>query len=165
MKTRMFRNSLFAALAVGLALAPTVASASGVSASAGTGTLTGRVALTIPVTVTCTAFWDPNTQQLVDEFINLNVEQASGRAIARANAFTRSDFNSQQLFQCDGSRVTIPLSMLADPTGPPFHGGFVVVSGTVGVDAAQSCGFPGCYFNFVQQQVPIGPQQVQVMIR
>jgi hypothetical protein len=165
MKTRLFRNSLFAVFAVGLALAPTVASASGVSASAGTGTLTGRVALTIPVTVTCTPFWDPNTQQLVDESIILNVEQASGRDIARANGFVRSDFTGPQLFRCDGSSATIPLSMLADPTGPPFHGGFVVVSGVIGVDAAQSCGFPGCFYNFVQQQVAIGPQQVQVMVR
>ena len=162
MKTRMFRNSLFAVFAVGLALAPTVASASGVSVSAGPGTLTGRVALTIPVTVSCSPFWDPNTQQLVDEFINLNVEQASGRDIARANGFARSDFTGQQLFQCDGSSVTIPINMLADPTGPPFHAGSVVVSGVVGVDAAQSCGFPGCFFNFVQQQAPIGPQQVKV---
>lgn len=162
MKSRIFRNSLLAVFAVGLALAPTVASASGVSASAGPGTLTGKVAITIPVNISCTPFWDPNTQQLVDEFINLNVEQASGREIAHANGFARSDFTGPQLFQCDGSSVTIPISMLADPTGPPFHGGSVVVSGVVGVDAAQSCGFPGCFFNFVQQQVPIGPQQVKV---
>lgn len=163
MKSRIFRSSFFAAVAVGLALVPSAASASGLTAGASDGSLTSRVAMTVPLTVSCGGpFWDPNTQQLIDEFVVLNVEQASGREIARGNAFIRVQIPQPLLFQCDGSNVTIPVSVLADPTGPPFHGGAVVVSGSVGADAGTSCGFPGCFFNVVNESATFGPQTIRV---
>ena len=163
MTTRLFRNSLFAAFAVGLALAPAAASASGgITASAGQGSLTGRVAMTVPVTVSCSAFWDPATQQLINEAVFVSVEQASGNQIARGSGTVPAPMSGMLPFPCDGSTTTIPVSILADPTGPPFHGGTAVVTGQASAAAGTSCGFPGCYYNFVGASGSFGPQQIKV---
>jgi hypothetical protein len=163
MTSRLFRSSLFALVGVGLALVPVVASASNVSATVGAGTLTDKVAVTIPVTVTCAGpFWDPTTQQLFDENIQLSVEQASGKQIARGTGSASLALPIAQPQQCDGSAVTIPVTILADPTGPPFHGGGLVVTGSVSFQAGTNCGVPGCYFNIVGDGTGIGPASVQL---
>jgi hypothetical protein len=163
MKTRSFRNALFAVFAGGLALVPVVASASGLTLTAGQGTLTGKVALTVPVTVTCASpFWDPASQQLVDELVEVSVEQASGREIAHGFGIFRAQTPDALPLQCDGSSVTVPVSILADTSGPPFHSGSAVVTVTADMDAGTSCGFPGCFFNIVTNSASIGPEQIKV---
>jgi len=163
MQLRLFRNSVFALLAAGLALIPIAVSASSVSISAGPGALTGRVALTIPITASCSGtFWDPSTQELFDEFGVVNVEQASGQQIARGSATFNASLPGPLLFQCDGNSVTFPVTVLADPSGPPFHGGTAVVTGFLNLNAGTNCGFPGCYFNIVGLSSSLGPQQIKV---
>jgi hypothetical protein len=160
--SRLFRNTLFAAFATGLALVPTVASASGLTVSAGQGSLTGKVVMTVPVTVTCSSpFWDQATQQLVEESVQVSVEQAAGQQIAHGyGAFFAMVPNSLPL-QCDGQTVTLPVTVLADPAGPPFHGGSAVVTVTADMDAGTSCG-PTCFYNFVSSSSTQGPVQIRV---
>jgi hypothetical protein len=161
MTARLFRSSLFALVGAGLALVPVVASASNVSATLGAGTLTNRVAVTIPVTVTCAGpFWDPSTQELFEENISISVEQASGKQIASGTGQASFGLPFSQPQHCDGTAVTIPVTVLADPTGPPFHGGSLVVSGFVSLQAGTNCGVPGCYFNIVGDGAAIGPASV-----
>lgn len=55
------------------------------------------------------------------------------------------------LFACDGSEYTVTVVILADPAGPPFHGGPAAFSATASATAGTPC-FPGstnCFFNLV----------------
>lgn len=142
------------------ALAACAAAASGATAatlSLGTPSLTSRVAVTEPVTVTCSAF-DPSLT-LFSESITVQVEQAAGQAVARASAF-KGGFLPTLLFPCDGTQTTIPVTMTADPAGPPFHGGPAVFTASVGAAAGTPC-FPGsntCFTSpIVGQSASSGP--------
>jgi hypothetical protein len=128
-----------AAAAVLLAFAATASAAEALTITAGTPSLTARVAITAPVTVTCSPF-DP-TLTLTSESINVQVEQAAGKAIAHGSGGT-SSFLPKALFRCDGSQNTIPITIYADPAGPPFHGGKAVFTETASAGAATPC-FPG----------------------
>ena len=128
-----------AAAAVLAAFAPTASAADALTISPGTPSLTGRVAITAPVRVTCSPF-DP-TLTLDSESINVQVEQAAGKAVARGTGFT-SGFSPTLLFPCDGSQSTIPITIYADAAGPPFHRGEAVFTETASAGAATPC-FPG----------------------
>jgi hypothetical protein len=107
-------TSLVALVVPGLAKADP-----GVSVAIGpTATLQSRVLLTVPVTVTC----DP-----VGDFFSMSfvsVEQASGTKIASGSGFLPT-------VTCDSAPHTYGVSVLANTTGPPFHGGQAVVSASV----------------------------------
>jgi hypothetical protein len=128
-----------AAGAVLAACAATASAADALTVSPGTPSLTGRVAITAPVTVTCSPF-DP-TLTLNFENISVQVEQAAGKAIAHGSGTTFS-FGQTSLFRCDGSQTTVPITVYADLTGPPFHGGEAVFTETASANAATPC-FPG----------------------
>ena len=113
--------------------------AQAVTLSLGAPTISGRVAVTEPVTVTCSPF-DPSLT-LFAEGISVGIEQASGRSIARGSAFV-SGFLPTLPFACDGSATTIPVTVLADTSGPPFHGGRAVFTVSAGASAGTPC-FPG----------------------
>ena len=163
MNTRMFRNVLFGVCAIGLALVPAVASAAGLSIAPGSAGLTGKVALTVPVTVSCSAsFWDTTTQELFQESISVNVEQASGRSIAHGSSTAYAILPDSLFVQCDGAPVTVPVTVWADVAGPPFHNGSAVVSGAIGLMAGTNCGFPGCYYNLTSISAGFSPQQIKV---
>src|SRR5581483_747229 len=101
---------------------------------------------TEPVTVTCTPFDQSLT--LDSENISLQVQQASGRSIAHGSGGSFG-FLPTLLLPCDGSETTVPITVSADPTGPPFHGGPAVFTATAGAGAATPC-FPGsttCFTN------------------
>lgn len=93
----------------------------GVTVSIGsTATLESRVLLTVPITVTC----DP-----VGDFFSMSfvsVEQASGTRIAHGSGFIST-------LTCDSTPHTYPVSVLADTSGPPFHGGPTVASAFVSI--------------------------------
>ena len=119
------------------------ASAQAMTISLGEANLSGRVAVTEPVTVSCTPF-DPSLT-LVGESINVTAEQASGRSIAHGTGGTMV-FGSSLLFPCDGSQTTIPVTISADPSGPPFHGGTAVITASAFAQAGIPCvGFPNCF--------------------
>src|ERR1700748_1468963 len=97
---------LVPATAIVVVCAAPAAAAGAMTVTLGTPNLTGRVAITVPVTVTCSAF-DPSLT-LSNEGINMQVEQASGRAIAHG-ASSSFGFVPNLLFPCDGSQSTIPI--------------------------------------------------------
>ena len=137
---------LLAAAAILAAFAATASTADALTISPGKPSLTGRVAITEPVTVTCSPF-DP-TLMLTSESINVQVEQAAGKAIAHGTDFS-SSFSPTVLFPCDGSQSTVPITIYADPAGPPFHRGKAVFTETASAGAATPC-FPGsttCFTN------------------
>jgi hypothetical protein len=121
------------------------ASAQAMTISVGpTASLSSRVAVTAPVTVSCTPF-DPSLT-LVDETINVTVEQASGRSVAHGTG-SAGAFTPSLLFACDNSQATIPVTISADTSGPPFHGGTAVATAMAFAQAGIPCGFPapGCF--------------------
>ena len=146
-----------AAAAVLLASAATASAAEALTISSGKPSLAGRVAITEPVTVTCSPF-DP-TLTLTFESINVQVEQAAGKAIAHGTS-TSSSFTPTVLFPCDGSPSTIPITIYADPAGPPFHRGKAIFTVTASAGAATPC-FPGsttCFTNpSASQSAGTGP--------
>jgi hypothetical protein len=98
------------------------------------------------VTVTSSPF-DPKLT-LDSESINVQVEQAAGKARAHGSGFTRG-FTPTLLFPCDGSQSTIPITIYADAAGPPFHRGKAVFTETASAGAATPF-FPGsttCFTN------------------
>lgn len=140
----MFRNKitcrkLLPTAAILLAFAATASAADAATLDLGTPSLTGRVAITEPVTVTCSAF-DPSLT-LFQEIVNVQVEQAAGKGIARGSGVKGGGFTAL-LFSCDGTENTIPVNISADPAGPPFHGGQAVFTASVQASAGTPC-FPG----------------------
>jgi hypothetical protein len=121
---------------IAVAGATMASTADAMTISLGAPQLTSRVAITEPVTVTCSPFDQSLT--LVSESINLQVEHAS-----------RFGFLPTLLFPCDGSQNTVPITISADPAGPPFHGGQAVFTASASAGAATPC-FPGsttCFTN------------------
>jgi hypothetical protein len=148
---------LAAALAV---CGATAASAQAITVSLGAASLSGRVAVTAPVTVSCTPF-DPSLI-LLNESINVSVEQASGRSIAHGTAVSGT-FGSPLLFPCDGSQTTVPVTISADTSGPPFHGGTAVINASASADAGVPCGvFPGCFTIVASQTASTGATTVHM---
>lgn len=135
-----------AAATILAACAATASTADALTITPGKPSLTGRVAITEPVTVTCSPF--DATLTLTSESINVQVEQAAGKAIAHGTGFS-SSFSPTFLFLCDGSQSTVPITISADPAGPPFHRGKAVFTETASAGAATPC-FPGsttCFTN------------------
>ena len=88
--------------------------------------LAARIAVTVPVTVTCNPFSPSLT--LISQSVTVRVEQAAGRAIARGTGSLFTSFPSPQLFPCDGTAHELPVTVLGEnPAGPPFHGGKAIV--------------------------------------
>lgn len=128
----------------------------------GTPSLSGRVSITEPVTVSCSPF-DPSLTQFAD-VITVNLEQASGRAIATGFGSTGSFSPAPLLFVCDGSQTTIPVTLLASPTGPPFHGGQAVFTASASAEAGTPCfpGSVGCYLNITSQSASTPPTTLRL---
>lgn len=135
----MTLRRLVPAAAIVVACAATASAADAMTISLGTPSLTGKVAITEPVTVTCSPF-DPSLT-LYSEGVSLQVEQASGRAIAHGSGMS-GGFMTSILFPCDGSQNTVPVTVSADTGGPPFHGGPAVFTALASAAAGTPC-FPG----------------------
>jgi hypothetical protein len=103
-----------------------------------TATLQSRVLLTVPITVTC----DPVGDFFTMSFIS--VEQASGSRIASGSGFIST-------LTCDSAPHTYPVNVLADTSGPPFHGGQAVASASVNI-----------FGSLGSEGGSAGPQTVQV---
>ena len=121
MSGRRYRTVLAIAGALGLA---TAGVASAMTATVGDPELVAKVAITVPVTVNC----DPPSAGLTvaTQSVSVLVEQASGRDIARGTGNLFTGFPQPLLFPCNGTPTTVPVNVLADPLGPPFHGGRAV---------------------------------------
>ncbi len=137
-----WRRVLFP-LAVGLAaLMPLTAMASTFGVSFGSPKLTARTLVTLPVTVTCTI--DPSVATYIfDESITAFIQQPVGKSFATASGGASGYSGGTLAFPCDGSTTTVMLSLLANPSGPPFHGGPAIVTASLSVTAGFES-FPGC---------------------
>ena len=134
----------------------TAATANAMTVSLGTPSISGRVAITEPVTVSCSVL-DPSLI-VYSDYVSVSVEQASGTAIARGFGAIGGSLPNLP-FACDGSTHTVPVSISADPLGPPFHGGPAVFTASATADEATPC-FPGsidCLYNFTGQTAATGP--------
>jgi hypothetical protein len=161
MSVRHLRTGV-ALVAVALGLA-TTSTASAMTVTVGEPELIAKVAITVPVTVTC----DPVSTGLVvfSQSVSVLVEQASGRDIARGTASLFASLPQALLFPCNGAPTTLSVSVLADPTGPPFHGGRAVARVTASAEAGVPLGCcPGGPFiaPFESQRVLVGPMEVRL---
>jgi hypothetical protein len=131
------------------------------TATVGDADLIGRVALTVPMTVAC----DAPSPGLVTFFqtVRVVVEQPAGKGIARATADIGNSYPAL-LFPCDGTATSLSVSVLADPTGPPFHGGKAVVRITLTSEAGTPFPFsPGSFMSpFERQTTVVGPTEVRL---
>ena len=140
-------------------LAAAGAPAQAMDLTLGQPSLSARVAITQPVTVSCAPF-DPALTQ-ASAGVSVSVEQASGKSIARGTGQLFNMFNSPLPFVCDGVHHDLTVDVLADPNGPPFHGGQVIVRAQASAAAGQSCG-PGCFFNLVTDSASVGPTALKL---
>jgi hypothetical protein len=135
-------------------LASIAAAEPGMTIRLGTPDLSSRVSIAVPVIVSCSPV-DPSLT-LFQEGVSVSVEQASGSAIAHGSGYIEAFDESTLLFPCDDAEHTVLVHVLADPAGPPFHGGPAVFSAFAGTTAGTPCG-PSCYYNYVFQGASVGP--------
>jgi hypothetical protein len=141
-----------AALAAG-ASASAASADSGMTMQFGSPSLSSsRVAITVPVTVSCSPL-DPTF--LLVEGVSVSVEQSSGTGIAHGMASVGDlmDFGAPLLFPCDSANHTLSMTVLADTSGRPFHGGPATFSGSALV-VGEPC--PFC-FGGVSEAAQAGP--------
>jgi len=119
-----------------------------------------HVAITVPVTVSCAPF-DPSF--VLTQSISVSVEQGSGTGIAFGSASLGENFfpdGNPIPAPCDGATHTLTLTVFANTSGRPFHGGPATFSGSGLVIAWQSCGFPGCFTQAGSESAQAGPTTV-----
>jgi hypothetical protein len=134
------------------------AASAAITASLGAPSLSARVAVNVPVTVSCDPF-DPSLT-LVDGGAFLTVEQASGRSIARGSNFS-GGFVPNVPFVCDSAPHTFTATVVADSGGPPFHGGPAIISGSASADAGIEFA-PGSFQILDTQIASIPPVKVNL---
>ena len=149
----MLRKLLCLVVVATASLISAAAADSALTLRLGTPDLSARVLITVPVIVSCSPF-DPSLT-LFSESVNVSVVQASGTRIATGSGSLMS-FLPPLPFVCDDTEHTVAVNVLANATGPPFHGGSAVFTASAGVAAGVSCG-PNCFFNIVGQSGQIGP--------
>jgi hypothetical protein len=76
-------------------------------------TLTAKVEVVVTITASC-----PSGDFVMDN--SVTIEEAVGRSIARGTGYMAG-------IQCTSTSQVIPVSILADPTGPPFKKGTAIV--------------------------------------
>jgi hypothetical protein len=80
-------------------------------------TLTAKVEVVVTVTASCPSGSFPMNNSVV-------IEEAVGRSIARGTGYMAG-------LQCTGASQVIAVTILADPTGPPFKKGTAIVSASL----------------------------------
>ena len=148
-------------LAVSAVTLVVAGTAQAMTLAVGSPELTARIVVTVPVTVTCDQF--SPTLTVFSQSISIRVEQAAGRAIARGTGQVFSSFPSPLLFPCDGNAQEILVSVLADPAGPPFHGGKAIVSANGSAEAGTPSPFgSGFIAPFDRQTVSVPSVEVRL---
>jgi hypothetical protein len=144
-----------ATAAVAAALFASTAAA-GMTLRVGQPQLQSRVLVTVPLAVSCSPF-DPSLT-LFSEGYGVSIEQAAGTAIARGSGWSYTSLPTPLPFGCDGLEHTVYANVMADPSGPPFHGGQAVFTAY----ASSSAGipnpwWPGNYDTVQSQSASFGP--------
>ena len=130
----------------------------------GNPTLIGRVAMSVPVAVSCTPF-DPAFTYFSDG-VFVSVQQPAGRDIASGagSVFGSNSGEPQLLFPCDGTEQALTVPVTVNSASPPFHGGHAVANASASATAGQPCfpGSTGCFTNLISQSASTGPVQVHL---
>jgi hypothetical protein len=166
----MFMSLLRAAVGAGAfvvalvaSTAPSTANAQGITITIGAPNLSiDRVLIEVPVTVSCQPFDATLTQ--VDAMVSVSVNQASGQKIAHGSGISSGFLGTAMPFSCDGADHAVTVAVLADPAGPPFHGGPAVLMATAFASAGIPC-FPDsttCFSIFASQSGTFGPSTVSL---
>jgi hypothetical protein len=142
------RRLTIAAVTCGV-LASAPAAAQAATIELGTPELVGKVAMRVPVTVSCSPL-DPSSF-LSSQHLIVSARQARGKEIAGGSVMLFGS-GSSRLFPCDGSAHALTADVFADAGGPPFHSGRAVLSGSVHVSA----------FPTGSQSASAGPVEVRV---
>jgi autotransporter translocation and assembly factor TamB len=145
-----------------VAVGATASAASAMTVSYGSPQLVGRVSINVPLKVTCSPF-DP-ALTLIGTGAGVSVEQAAGQGIAVGSGSTFNMAGPNLAYTCDGTEQTVNVSVLANPSGPPFHGGQAVFNASANANAGQPC-FPGstnCFTNIITQSATTGPTQLHL---
>jgi hypothetical protein len=159
------RAGLAGIAAVG-AIGTATPAADAMTVGVGEPTLVGRVALSLPIVVSCTPFDSAFT--VIGGSVLVSVQQASGREIAFGNGYRSWDRTAwasrRPRSPCDGTPQTISVAVSANTEGPPFHGGPAVINAGAYASAAQPCfpGSTGCYTNYISQTASSGAVRVRL---
>lgn len=89
-------------------------------------TLTAKVEVVTTITASCPSGWFTMGGQV-------SVEQATGKSIAHGSTFIPG-------LQCTGVSQVIPVTILADPTGPHFKNGTAIVTASF-----SACDYTGTF--------------------
>ena len=153
----------FAVLTVAAALLAVVAAPAegAISLRLGSPDLIRRVAIQVPVYVSCSPF-DASLTHYASE-ISVSVMQAAGTSIARGSGLTYGSTTSSLPlpYLCDGAEHLVPVSVSATTPGPPFHGGWAVFTVRATAFAGMPCfpGSTGCFMNLQQNSGSLGPTE------
>jgi hypothetical protein len=161
MLTKVLRTT--AALAVAVTCAVIAPAANAMTIRAGDPELSGRIAISVPIVVSCSPF-DPALTHFSGG-VTVSVQQAAGRQIASGSGSVfGSSVTSSLPFTCDGTEQTVPVTVLANTSGPPFHGGRAVLSASANASAGEPCfpGSTGCFINIVGQSAGTGAVVVRL---
>jgi hypothetical protein len=112
--------------AIVVAMLPAAASADSMTLTLpGSAALSARINVMITLTIHCPA--PPAGSVTLADGASVTVEQAAGTGVASGSLFIL-DPAPNLPFPCDGSTVQRTFSILASPSGAPFHGGPAIVS-------------------------------------
>lgn len=146
------------AVATAAIFAATASAAPAMTLRIGKPALSGRVSITVPLTISCSPF-DPSLT-LIETTADVSVEQASGTGIARGSGEAFGDIlYGPTAWLCDGTDQTVPVTVLADPAGPPFHGGPAVFWASAFAVGGTICG-PNCLEEQANQSASAGPATI-----
>jgi hypothetical protein len=150
-KERSMRKGLVSAAVVVAAAAAPASAAADMSVAVGQPEVVAGVAVTVPVTVSCSPF-DPSLTYFSDG-VFVTISQAVNKEIAHGSGSASGGLfgGGALLFPCDTTQSTIPVTVVAATDGPPFKRNKEgLVSASASASAGVSCG-PGCFFNITGQ--------------
>jgi hypothetical protein len=130
-------SKLAAVVAAAGAFAAAPQAAQAITMRLGDPQLTAKMAITVPVVVTCSPF-DPGLT-FARSGLSVSAQQAAGKAIAYGYGSIDSYGFGQRAFTCDGSEQTVPVTVMANTNGAPFHGGKAVISAYAFATAGVPC--------------------------
>jgi hypothetical protein len=155
MAGRIRRRAALFAVVVGTTLAGTAAAAqASMTISVGKPVVSSRVSIKVPLTVTCSPF-DPSLT-FFGALAGVVVEQASGTRIAHGEGSVSGFLGLSTVpWACDGSNQIVFVTVVADPSGAPFHGGKALLAAGATSFAGVPCG-AGCFITTTTQDVQTG---------
>lgn len=98
-----------------------------------------RLFVTVPVNVSCSS---STFSTVSSENVAASVRQASGLKIATGFGVVNFSppFFPSPLFPCDDATHAVPVTVQADPSGAPYHGGLASASAQVCLGGTDSLG-------------------------